>query len=160
VVIAIIGILAAMISAAVVKVRAKARYTECGSQLRQIGLAITMYATENDDYLPAAARLGPEPELPRLRDVLAGQIDTPELWHCPADTGELSLYDDPAIQTSYEWNSLISGRKIDRATFRIVGMNIVAPIARDAEAWHPAPGRNYTYTDAHITTTAQWEIAP
>ncbi|MDR1279411.1 MAG: DUF1559 domain-containing protein [Opitutaceae bacterium] len=51
-VIAIIGILAAIIIPTVGKVRKTARDTQCRSNLHQIGLAVHLYAQENKDKFP------------------------------------------------------------------------------------------------------------
>src|ERR1043166_1272957 len=52
VVIAIIGILAAMLLPALNQAREKGRSAVCVSNLKQIGLAITMYVDDHDDYFP------------------------------------------------------------------------------------------------------------
>jgi prepilin-type N-terminal cleavage/methylation domain-containing protein/prepilin-type processing-associated H-X9-DG protein len=54
-VIAIIGILAAILIPVVGSVRAQARNTKCKSNLRQIGFAYILYADDHNDFLPDRA---------------------------------------------------------------------------------------------------------
>lgn len=58
VVIAIIGILAALLMPALSRAKAKSRRTVCMNNLKQINLAILMYAGANQDALPSAANIG------------------------------------------------------------------------------------------------------
>src|SRR5438093_13460294 len=53
VVIAVIGILAALIFPAFARVKDTARTTQCASNLRQMGLAMTMYFADNRDHYPS-----------------------------------------------------------------------------------------------------------
>ena len=57
VVIAIIAILAAMLLPALAKAKARAKQTECLSNMRQIGLALIMYETDNKKLPPQASQI-------------------------------------------------------------------------------------------------------
>jgi len=69
-VIAVIGVLASLLLPALSLAKAKARLTQCTSNLRQWGLAYRQYADDNEDYLPRRG-LGVNP---------FNQIDRPTDW--------------------------------------------------------------------------------
>ena len=61
VVIAIIGILASMLFPVFAQAREKARQTDCISNMKQLGLAITMYNMDYDGLYPAQDHLFIDP---------------------------------------------------------------------------------------------------
>ena len=155
VVMSILAVLMGILVPVVGKAREKARMTECLSLLRQIGIAVTGYANEHGGCLPVCARLFAQPQLGlgSLPDVLGPHLDTPEAYHCPCDRGPSSCFTQ--FGTSYEWNTFLNGKKIHRATMRIVGLEVVAPMLGDAELVHGEFGRNYLYLDGRVSRSLE-----
>jgi prepilin-type N-terminal cleavage/methylation domain-containing protein/prepilin-type processing-associated H-X9-DG protein len=83
VVIAIIAILAAILFPVFAQAREKARQTTCVSNLRQIGLAVTMYATDNEGY---PFHSSPSNQVPRTRwsDYLLPYAKNEKMFLCPS----------------------------------------------------------------------------
>ena len=102
-VIAIIAVLAGLLFPVFMTARGKAREITCVSNLRQIGLAIRMYAQDYDELYPwavdATDKYTPEiwsgfpefqaqiPFMPMMHEVLQPYIRSREIFRCPADTG-------------------------------------------------------------------------
>lgn len=100
VVIAIITALTAILLPVLGSVRAAGRNTVCVANLRQLGMAIQMYAGDNDRYprgLDAADKFTPQiwppaygqvmAETPMLTEVLEPYVRSRALWQCPSDFG-------------------------------------------------------------------------
>lgn len=87
VVIAIIAILAAMLLPALAKAKQKAVATQCLSNVKQIGVAVVMYANENDDALPRSSHEGAS-WVATLQPFVGGT----NLWRCPADPSKVRTY--------------------------------------------------------------------
>ncbi len=84
VVIAIIAILAAILFPVFAKARERAKRTTCANNLKQIGTAVNMYGTDNDDYVaPYEIRPGTS-ALPAVR-AYHPYIKSIQIFRCPND---------------------------------------------------------------------------
>lgn len=122
VVIAFIAILAGLLLPALGRTKAKAYDTACVNNLRQLGIAIRVYADDNHERLPSAEILPTQPidpqhPLPRICDVLISYVGRAAgtntngvtVFKCPADKkGRFT-----AEGSSYEWNTDLNGHRID-----------------------------------------------
>ncbi len=169
VVIAIIGILASLLLPALARAKAKGYNTVCVNQLRQLGIAVRMYAEDNNSRLPSAEILPTQPidpqnPLPRICDVLAAYAskavttNSATVFKCPSDHEGLFV----AEGSSYEWNAELNGHRMDETTSKtahivtvivtnggppqITDTNLVlrfppetTPLFLDYEQFHPRP---------------------
>src|SRR5262245_54504514 len=97
VVIAIFGVLCSLLLPALSRAKSKAKETACLNNLKQIGLAVVMYADDNKGFLPDAEPLPSQPldaanPMARICDVLAANLGAPgtrtnssAVFHCPSD---------------------------------------------------------------------------
>jgi len=132
VVIAIIGILAALIVAEVNVAKAKARHTVCLNNLRQINAAILVYADDLNDATPASSAPGTStnhaPLYADYKELVKGYVglkgassprDT--LFACPADRFFPSFV--LATNTSFTWirESLHGNPVLDYSSYAFNG---------------------------------------
>jgi prepilin-type N-terminal cleavage/methylation domain-containing protein len=175
VVIAIIGLLSALLMPVLSRAKRSARNIVCISQLRQLGMAVRLYAGDYKETLPVAEPIPTIPAntnkiRPRICDVLgpylgkAAATNNALVFRCPEDNGD--FFDMEG--SSYRWNSKLNGLGIDNL-FRcgqgsFGGPNGVAsnwtatlefaviPMLVDFDDFHPRPpqtGRNAVYGDDH-----------
>jgi prepilin-type N-terminal cleavage/methylation domain-containing protein len=104
VVIAIIAILAAILFPVFAKAREKGRQTKCMNNLRQIAVALAMYAQDNDQVLPAVPTSG------AWSQVLA-PYNEPSIYDCPTSSGT-----GTNTKPEYGMNAYIGGAAITEFT--------------------------------------------
>jgi prepilin-type N-terminal cleavage/methylation domain-containing protein/prepilin-type processing-associated H-X9-DG protein len=157
VVIAVIGILAALSLPVLHRAQEEGRATACISNLHQIGVALQIYVDSDNNILPVMrdtpmdTNAAATNTFPYVDIVLGSELGNTNVLRCPSDfQGIFQL-----TGSSYSWNSLLNGENANHLV--VLGMNFkpgAIPVFFDKEAFHAARGPkkavNYLYADGHI----------
>lgn len=188
-VIAIIAVLAGLLFPVFMTARGKAREISCVSNLRQIGLAIRMYAQDYDELYPwavdAVDRYTPQiwdffpefqaqiPFMPMIHEALQPYVRSREIFRCPADTGYdvedwngIPLDARPTsyqkFGTSYNYRTEIAFRRLGEATMqRPAEINVMFDAAG---RWHGGlifeqRRYNVVHGDGHAKNLSRAQVA-
>ncbi len=159
VVIAIIAILASLLLPALASSKEKAKGITCINNLRQLGIAVRMWADENDGKLPLAETLPTMPStppLPRICDLLALEVgyntnampQQVSVFRCPDDKAQRFEQNG----SSYEWNNWYGGRPVDNPRHSNNPLSD-AFLMYDYENFHDNGfGKNVLYADFHVAS--------
>lgn len=156
VVIGIIAILAALLLPVIAKSKESGKSTACLSNLRQVGIALQLYAQDHENKLPVMydallSTNSPSPSNSLTMDnVLSNYLGNVRVLLCPSDKQWFT-----ATGSSYAWNTLVNGQDADH--LNVFSMDFDPhniPLVFDKEAFHAAVGKargvNYLYADGHI----------
>jgi general secretion pathway protein G len=156
-VIAIIGILAAIIIPVVGKVRQSARTVQCTSNLRQIGSAILLYAQDNNGLIPAA--LGSGGSAPTAAQNPSNSQWTVELnRYVERDTTDLNqisrFFACPQYQSDFPQGTTAwrQGYGYQVFFYRQAGLNTLTERARQTLTKIPEPSRTVVVADSSRET--------
>ncbi len=157
VVIAVIAILAALAFPAFQRVIESGRATACTGNLRQLGVALSVYLGEHDNLMPTlkTGRAALTDEVPVIDNTLDKYAPVKGVFACPADKTGFAA----RTGTSYVWNVTLNGQAL--AALNFLGLtedHSHIPIMSDKEGFHPylSDKVNILYADGHATKDAKF----
>lgn len=168
VVIAIIGILAGILLPVLGKAKESARQVQCASNLKQIGLAISMYASDNGGNFPtggieltAADTTTAAEERYSLGKLFNQYVTDRKVFKCPSDTSVVDTIGAGVMTltttvTSFTPSSCSYGYDDNHSASNDTGVAIAADALGTVTAGvetstnHNHKGQNVVYIDGHV----------
>ena len=151
VVIAIIAMLASMLLPVLLRARERARRVQCAGNLREIGLAMHMYASNWGEVFPVTGVS--DNKGTALGLLYPDCVDDIRLFHCPSDT-------TPGRKPSLDSKKLLAGGSFLYAAYGAsTGSNSRLEIAADRDARgdasnHMFDGANVLFTGGNV----EWAV--
>jgi prepilin-type processing-associated H-X9-DG protein len=144
------GVLAAILFPVFSQSREKARMAKCLSNVKQMGLALSMYIQDYDEQFPPGSR---------WMDATFPYVKREDVYRCPSVAGA------NATAPGYAFNSQVSLKKLERisnpATVRAIfestkfSRNATDPLTSLPSPGRHSRGNNFGYADGH----AKWELS-
>ncbi len=157
-VIAIIGLLSTMLVPALGKVQERARSSACVSNLRSIGVAVSVSVNDNDGTFPAIETDASNPVYPPGMDVLPMLESlepygvTAKMLQCPSDIRGKNFFREKG--SSYAWRPFADGEPITNVEIQTRRGARSLPLSRIrlVEDWLPYHNgrQNLLYADGRV----------
>ena len=152
VVLAVVGVLAAVSVPVYGRVAESGRAAKCVSNLRQLGVALGLYLGEHNLTMPTllSGRTNAAEEGACIDNTLDAYAGGKAIFACPSDHGEAQR-----SGTSYYWNVALNGQPTSRLNFFLNYKQTEIPILSDKAAYHPNLENkvNFLYVDGHVEKT-------
>jgi len=150
VVMAIVGVLIALIIPAYRFTTHRAESAKCLGNLRGIGIALNGWLGDNNMTMPplAAGRKTLSEEVPVIDNTLDKYTDDRRIFSCPSDRSLARI-----TGTSYYWNNALSGQSAANLNLFVFITDLSRiPIVVDKEGWHrPVEQKvNHLFADGHV----------
>lgn len=149
-VIAVVGILAAILLPSLAKARESARRSVCASNLRQLGAAIHLYALEHKGELPWSGGGG---DALCFAGLVPEYISNPDVYMCPSDPE----YDPNTPSTNYELGRRDSYRRsydyLGAWTNRPITIDLDNPVVKNPDipiVWDTFSASRYVSLSSHV----------
>jgi prepilin-type N-terminal cleavage/methylation domain-containing protein/prepilin-type processing-associated H-X9-DG protein len=143
-VIAIIGILAAILLPTLARAREQARRTSCAANLMQLGMALHMYAQEHERALPWS---GGGQDATGLLALYADYVPEPGTFVCPSESEGLQHFYEKENRTLLPLRTELNVRGSLRTSYDYAGAYTTTPITLPHPS-RPIPARFPVLWDA------------
>ncbi len=126
------------VSMSVLRPMESARRATCKSNLRQIGLAIQMYAEDNDGWFS-----------PSFKELFPNYIDNPKVFSCPAYPSSWEDFSPGGTVTAKSSSYVyIRGLRADTPADFVLAFDKLRNHTKEKTG--EPPGRNVVFADAHV----------